>query len=106
MKKYIYGLIDTRTSTLGDLCLLDRDEVFRAGIVDLLSDPNIPDYLVTDLTGFCFGSVSLVDDSIIPEFHLFPVPKPIISGGSLEVQAKRKEDSDYADLPENCKDAS
>ena len=102
MKKYIYGLIDTRTNTLGDLCLLDRDEIFRDGIVDLLSDPHVPDYLVSDLSGFCFGSVSLNDDSdLVPSFHIFPVPKLVISGGCIEIQARRKEDSDYADLPEN-----
>lgn len=101
MKKYIYGLIDTRTNFLGDLCLLDRDEAFRDGIVDLLSDPHVPNYLVTDLSGFCFGSVSLSDDSIVPQFNMFPVPKLIISGGSVEILAKRKEASDLADLPEN-----
>lgn len=101
MKKYIYGLVDTRTSTLGDLCLLDRDEVFRDGIVHLLSDPQVPDYLVTDLFGYCFGSVSMNDGAIFPEFLLFPVPKLIISGSCVEIQAKRKEVSDFADLPEN-----
>lgn len=98
MKKYIYGLIDTCTNTLGDLCLLDRDEVFRDGIVDLLSDPHVPDYLVSDLSGFCFGSVSLDDDDDepVPSFHIFAVPKLIISGGSVEIQARRKEASDLA----------
>lgn len=102
MRKYIYGLIDTRTNTLGDLCLLDRDEVFHDGIVDLLSDLHVPDYLVTDLSGFCFGSVSLKDDAdSLPVFHIFASPKLIISGSSVEIQSKRKEDSDHADLSEN-----
>lgn len=102
MKKYIYGLIDVRTNTLGDLCLLDRDEVFRDGLVDLLSDPAVPDYLVNDLSGFCFGSVSLNDDSDpVPSFHIFPVPKLIISGGCVEIQSMRKEASVHADVSEN-----
>lgn len=101
MKKYIYGLIDTRTSTLGDLCLLDRDEIFRDGIVDLLSDVHVPDYLVNDLCGYCFGSVSMNDDAVFPEFLLFTVPKLIISGSSVKIQKRRKEASDRADLPEN-----
>lgn len=101
MKKYIYGLVDTRTSILGDLCLLDRDEVFHDGMIDLLADRRVPDYLVNDVSGFCYGSVSLSDDSIYPEFHMFAVPKLILSGGSVEVQSKRKEASDHADLPEN-----
>ena len=103
MKKYIYGLIDTRTNSLGDLCLLDRDEAFHDGLIDLLSDPKVPDYLVSDLCGYCFGSVSLKDDDDpIPDFHIFAFPKLIISGGSVEIQAKRKEASDLADHPENC----
>lgn len=103
MKKYIYGLIDTRTNTFGDLCLLDRDEVFRDGIVDLLSDLNVPDYLVSDLCGYCYGSVSLCDDADpLPDFHIFPTPKLIISGCSVEIQAKRKEASADADLAKNC----
>ena len=103
MKKYIYGLIDTRTNTLGDLCLFDRDEIFRDGIVEFLSDPGIPDYLVSDVSAFCFGYVSLNDDPglICPNFHIFPVPKLIISGGSVEIQSRRKVASDNADLPEN-----
>lgn len=102
MKKYIYGLIDTRTNTLGDLCLLDRDEIFRDGVIDLLADPHVPDYLVSDLSGFCFGSVSLNDDADpVPSFHIFAVPKLIISGGSVEIQCRRKEVSDFADLPQN-----
>lgn len=102
MKKYIYGLIDSRTNTLGDLCLLDREETFHDGIVSLLSDPNVPDYLVSDLCGYCFGSVSLKDDGDpIPDFHIYAFPKLIISGASVEIQAKRKEVSNFADLPEN-----
>lgn len=101
MKKYIYGLVDNKTKSLGDLCLLDRDEVFRDGIVSLLSDPSVPDYLVNDLVGYCFGFVSISDDATYPDFHIFSVPQLIISGLSIEVQAKRKEDSDFADLPEN-----
>lgn len=103
MKKYIYGLIDTRTNTLGDLCLLDRDEVFHDGLVELLSDTHVPDYLVSDLCGFCFGSVSLNDDADpVPDFNIFAVPKLIISGSSVEIQTKRKEASDDADLSEIC----
>lgn len=103
MKKYIYGLIDTRTNTLGDLCLLDRDEIFHDGIVDLLSDTHIPDYLVADLAGFCYGSVSLHDEGDPdPNFQIFAVPKLIISGSSVEIQSKRKEASGHADLHENC----
>ena len=102
MKKYIYGLIDTRTNTLGDLCLLDRDEVFHDGVIDLLSDPHVPDYLVSDLSGFCFGSVSLNDDDDpVPYFHIFGVPKLIISGSSVDIQSRRKEAKDIADLPQN-----
>lgn len=102
MKKYIYGLIDTRTNTLSDICLIDRDEVFRDGVINLLSDTTIPEYLVLDLSGYCFGSVSLADDcDPVPRFHIFDRPKLIISGGSVEIQARRKEDSDFADLPQN-----
>ena len=102
MKKFIYGLIDIRTHTLGDLCLLDRDEIFRDGIVDLLIDPHVPDYLVSDINGFCFGSVSLNDDTgSIPSFNIFPAPKLIVCGAWDDIQRLRKEASAHADSSKN-----
>lgn len=102
MKKYIYGLLDSCSNTLGDLCLLDRDEIFRDGIVSLLSDLTYPDYLVYDLFGYCFGSVSIdADSDHIPHFEIFDAPKMIVSGGCAEIRAKRKEAREHAELLEN-----
>lgn len=90
MKKFIYGILDSRTNLLGDLCLLDRDEEFKAGCLNLFRMPSIPDYLVLDLQAYCFGSVSFGDDDL-PNFHIFPVPKLILCGSSTEVISLRKE---------------
>ena len=90
MKKFIYGIVDSRTNLLGDLCLLDRDEEFRAGCLKLFSTPSIPDYLVLDLQAYSFGSVSFGDDDF-PKFDIFSVPKLLLSGSSTEVLNSRKE---------------
>lgn len=88
MKKNIYGIIDIRSHSLGDLCLLDRDEEFRVGCLSLFTNPSVPDYLVPDLIGYNFGSVTYGDDDLLPHFDITP-PLIVISGHENVVQDRR-----------------
>ena len=83
MKKNIYGLIDSRSCNFGDICLLDRDEEFLDGVTTLLMDPAIPNYVVEDLVGVRYGSVSYDSDQLYPKFDIAPIPSLIISGRDL-----------------------
>lgn len=97
MKKFIYGIIDIRTHSIGDLCLLDRDEEFRSGCLNLFSNHAIPDYLVKDLAGYNFGSLTYGDDDVLPHFDITP-PLIVISGNEDLVQDLRclpEEDSEH-----------
>ena len=83
MKKNIYGLIDSRSCNFGDICLLDRDQEFLEGVTSLLMNPSIPNYIVEDLVGVCYGSVSYDSDQLYPKFDIAPIPSLIISGRDL-----------------------
>lgn len=85
MQKNIYGLIDPKTHNFGDICLLDRDEEFRAGCVDLLSNPGIPDYVVSDLIGVCYGYMTFDSDDMYPRFCWTDTPRVIVHGTSPAV---------------------
>lgn len=85
MQKNIYGLYDPKTHNFGDICLLDRDEEFSAGCVELLSNPAIPGFVVNDLIGVCYGYVTFDSDVPYPCFTLLDTPRPILSGLSPAV---------------------
>lgn len=101
MKKYIYGIVDSRTNLLGDLCLLDRDEEFKAGCLNLFSLPSVPDYLVSDLQALKFGFVTFGDDDSFPHFDIYPIPVLILHGSSIEVVNRRVEDVSSETISEN-----
>lgn len=101
MKKFIYGIMDFRTHLLGDLCLLDRDEEFKVGCLNLFSSPSIPDYLVLDLQAFNFGSVTFGEDGFYPKFDIYPLPQLVLSGASDEVISRRKGDVSRETISEN-----
>lgn len=83
MKKNIYGLIDSRSCNFGDICLLDRDEEFLNGVTRLLMNPSIPNYIVEDLVGVRYGTVSYDSDQVYPKFDIAPIPSIIIAGHDL-----------------------
>ncbi|AYQ58182.1 hypothetical protein [Microviridae sp.] len=83
MKKSIYGLIDSKTGNFGDVCILDRDEEFRDGCVSLLTNPDIPDYVVEDLVGVRYGSIVYDSDMLYPKFDIATIPSIIVSGHDL-----------------------
>lgn len=85
MLKNIYGLFDPKTHNFGDICLLDRDEEFRNGCVDLLSNPAIPEYVVNDLVGVCYGYVTFDSDDMYPRFTWSDTPRVIVQGTSPAV---------------------
>ena len=99
MKKYIYGLIDSRSSNFGDICLLDRDEEFRDGVISVLSNSVIPEYIVDDLVGVCYGSVTYDSDMLYPKFDIAPIPSIVVTG--LHVASHRKEDDSRETVSEN-----
>lgn len=80
MKKNIYGIIDRGTSNFGDICLLDRDEEFRAGCMKLFSNPDVPEYLLLDLVCVRYGSVSFDSDVAYPKFDILQLPSIICYG--------------------------
>lgn len=93
MKKHLYGLIDSKTHNFGDVCILDRDGEFRDGCVSLLMNPDIPDCVVEDLVGVCYGSIVYDSDMIYPKFDIPTIPSLIISGRDLiSLRKKAKED--------------
>lgn len=85
MQKNIYGLIDPITHNFGDICLLDRDEEFRDGCIDLLSNPGIPAYVVNDLIGVCYGFMTFDSDDMYPRFCWTDTPRVIVQGSSPAV---------------------
>ncbi len=90
MTKNIYGLFDPKTHNFGDICLLDRDEEFRDGCVELLSNPAIPEYVVNDLVGVCYGYVIFDSDDMYPRFTWTDTPRVIIQGTSPSVVFNRQ----------------
>lgn len=99
MKKNIYGLIDSRSCNFGDICLLDRDAEFLEGVTTLLLNPSIPNYIIEDLVGVRYGSVSFDSDQLYPKFDIAPIPSIIIAGRDL-VPA-RKDDSHVEDFKDS-----
>ena len=90
MKKYIYGLIDSRSGNFGDVCILDRDEEFRNGCVSLLMNPDIPDYVVQDLEGVRYGCIIYDSDMSYPKFDIETTPALIVAGRDLVPLRKQK----------------
>lgn len=80
MKKNIYGIIDSRTGNFGDICILDRDEEFRDGCLNLFRNPDIPDYVISDLVAYRYGSVSFDSDMLYPKFDISPIPSLVLAG--------------------------
>lgn len=83
MKKSVYGIYDMRTHNFGDICILDRDEEFRDGCIALLSNPDIPDYVVRDLACVRYGSVSYDDTIMYPKFEMDALPTTILFGADV-----------------------
>ncbi len=89
MTKEIYGIYDAKTKNFGDICILDRDEEFRDGCIDLFSNPGIPAYMVSDLLGVNYGYITFDSDDIYPVFHIRDCPRIVISGSSPMVSCRR-----------------
>ena len=89
MKKEIYGIYDTKTKNFGDICILDRDEEFRDGCIDLFSNPEIPEYIVQDLVGVNYGYLTFDSDELYPVFHIHDRPRTVFSGSSPMVGSRR-----------------
>ncbi len=99
MKKNIYGIIDSRTGNFGDICILDRDEEFRDGCLELFRNPDIPDYVVEDLVAIRYGSVSYDCDQIYPKFDIANLPTIIVTGH--DCLPLRKDDVSRETVSEN-----
>lgn len=89
MTKEIYGIYDSKTRNFGDICILDRDEEFRDGCIDLFSNPAIPDYMVFDLKGVNYGYITFDSEDPYPVFHIHDCPRIVISGSSPMVACRR-----------------
>ena len=96
MKKFIYGIFDIRTHNFGDICILDRDEEFRDGCISLFSNPDIPDYILNDLIGVRYGSVSFDDATMYPKFDMDAIPVTIIYGHDV-IPLRKNEKVDVND---------
>ena len=82
MKRRIYGIYDMKTGNAGDICCFDRDEEFVNGFNELLKNPAIPEYIVSDTVALCYGEI--VDrDGSFPEIKTFPEPVIIAHGWSV-----------------------
>ncbi len=106
MLKHIYGIYDSMTHNFGDICILDRDEEFRDGCIDLLSNPAIPDYVKDDLVGVCYGDITFDSGDLFPHLVAFERPRVIFVASSPSVQAafaKRKSEVDN-DVDETAAD--
>ena len=99
MKKNIYGIIDSRTHNFGDICLLDRDEEFRDGCMNLFSNPDIPTYLLSDLEGYRYGSVTFDSDMLFPKFEISTPPVCVVYGADAVLL--RKDDVRRETVSEN-----
>lgn len=97
MTKEIYGIYDAKTRNFGDICILDRDEEFRDGCIDLFSNPDIPKYVINDLVGVNYGYITFDSGDAHPVFHIHESPRIIITGCTPMVGCRRhireKEDS-------------
>lgn len=92
MKKFVYGIYDMRTHNFGDICILDRDEEFRDGCIALLSNSDIPDYVVRDLVCVRYGSVSFDSSIMYPKFEMDDFPTTILYGVDVVNSRFVKED--------------
>ncbi len=101
MKKFVYGIYDMRTHNFGDICILDRDEEFRDGCISLLSDSDIPDYVVRDLVCVRYGSVSFDDTIMYPKFEMDVAPTTILYGVDVLNSRIAKEDASCEKVSEN-----
>lgn len=88
MKKRIYGIYDQKTGNVGDICTLDCDEEFVDGFTSILSNRAIPDYLVRDLVGLCYGEL-VTSDGCLPVID--PQLEPTIIAYGRDVVYARKE---------------
>lgn len=105
MTKNIYGLVDIRTHNFGDICLLDRDEEFRAGCTSLLSNPDIPDYVVRDLICVRYGSVSYDSTVMYPKFVLDEIPTIILYGSDVlnsRLNSREEVTQNAEEVPADC----
>lgn len=91
MKKNIYGIIDSRSGNFGDICILDRDEEFRDGCLSLFRNPDIPDYVISDLLAFRYGSIIYDSDMLYPKFDIPKAPTLVLAGA--DVIALRTQDA-------------
>lgn len=92
MKKFIYGIYDMRSHNFGDICILDRDEEFRDGCISLLTDPDIPDYILMDLVCVRYGSVTFDSSQMYPKFDMDSTPTIIVYGVDVSNSRSVKED--------------
>lgn len=92
MKKFVYGIYDIRTHNFGDICILDRDEEFRDGCISLLSNPDIPDYVVRDLVCVRYGTVCFDSGIMYPKFEMDAIPTIILYGVDFVSTRSHKED--------------
>lgn len=101
MKKFVYGIYDMRTHNFGDICILDRDEEFRDGCITLLSNPDIPDYVVRDLVCVCYGSVCFDSTIMYPKFEIYDLPTIILYGVDVVNSRISKDDVSHDTISEN-----
>lgn len=103
MEKFIYGIYDSVSGNVGDVCILDKDAEFHDGCLKLFADPRIPAYHVNDLVGACYGKIVFGNakrPKIVPSF------KVILRGDSFEVTSLRKDGNDDAEVSEDSEDDS
>lgn len=89
MTKNIYGIYDSKTRMFGDICILDRDEEFRDGCIELFSNPSIPEYIVYDLVGVNYGYITFDSTDSDPVFHIHDTPRILITGSNRMVVERR-----------------
>lgn len=89
MNKEIYGIYDAKTRNFGDICILDRDEEFRDGCIELFSNPAIPEYIVKDLVGVSYGYITFDTNDCHPVFHINETPRIVITGSTPMVECRR-----------------
>ena len=90
MNKEIYGIYDAKTRNFGDICILDRDEEFRDGCIELFSNPSIPEYIIHDLVGVNYGYITFDSNDCHPVFHIRDTPRIVITGSTPMVGSRRQ----------------
>ena len=88
MKKRIYGIYDMKTGNSGDICSMERDEDFTHGFNELLKNPAIPEYIVSDMVALCYGEI-IDRDGNFPEVKVFPEPVIVAHGWSVLPDRKK-----------------